>query len=52
MSNKTVQSIQDGLIRQFEKDRPGEKIYGKAFSLYLLERHARLLYRIYERSKK
>lgn len=52
MAEKTVKSIRESIINQFEKDFPEEKLYGKVFSLYLLDRYARLLFRIYEKAKK
>jgi len=52
MAEKTIKTIRESIIREFEKDFPEEKVYGKVFSLYLLDRYATLMFKIYERAKK
>ena len=52
MAERTIKSVQDGIVKQFEKDYPEEKLWGKVFSLYLLTRYATLLYRVYEKARK
>lgn len=50
MATKTLQLIREAIINKFERDFPGEKLYGKPFSLYILDRYAKLLYRIHLKS--
>ncbi len=52
MAEKTLQELRNSIIEQYRKDYPGEKINGKVFSMYLLERYARLMYKIYQKAKK
>jgi hypothetical protein len=52
MADKTTKSIKESIIRQFGADYPAEKLYGKVFSLYLLDRYTKLLFRLYEKAKK
>jgi hypothetical protein len=52
MAGNTLQRIQDGIIAKYKKEYPDEKLYGKEFSLYLLVRYARLLYKLYQKADK
>jgi hypothetical protein len=52
MAEKTFKQIREGIIEQFKKDYPDERLYGRVFSLYLLDRYARLMFKIYEKARK
>jgi len=52
MSISPVQRIKEGIITRYKKEYPEEKVYSKAFSLYLLNKYARLLYKIYQQAGK
>lgn len=52
MAGKTLQSIKDYILDNYKKDFPGERLYGKVFATYLLERYAKLLYKIYQKAQK
>ena len=50
MSGKTLKEIKEQVLEKYKKDFPGENLYGKVFSIYILDRYTRLLYRIYKKS--
>jgi hypothetical protein len=50
MATKTLQIIREAIISKYERDFPGETINGKVFSSYILDRYAKLLYRIHLKS--
>ncbi len=52
MAEKTTKSIRESIIKQYEKDYPEEKLWGKVFSLYLLTRYATLMYKVYQQARK
>ena len=52
MAMTTLHRIRDGIIARYKKEYPEEKVYSKAFSLYLLNKYARLLYKIYQQAGK
>jgi hypothetical protein len=47
MAEKTLKQIRDSIVAQYKKDYPDEDLYGKVFSLYVLDRYSRLLLGIY-----
>jgi hypothetical protein len=51
MAEKTLDKVKESIIRDFEKQFPKEKLYGKVFSIYLLDRYSNLLLRIYKKAK-
>jgi hypothetical protein len=52
MTERSIESIKEAVIREFEKLATGEKVYSKAFSLYILSKYATLLYRLYKKAEK
>lgn len=52
MAQKTIQQIKDSIFADYEKQFPKERLWGKVFSIYLLDKYARLLYRIYQKANK
>ena len=52
MAQKTFKTIKESIIQQYKDDYPDESLYGKVFSLYILDRYARLVYKIYEKAEK
>ena len=51
MAGKTLRQIKDSIIRSYKKDFPGEALNGKVFATYILERYAKLLYKIYQKAE-
>jgi hypothetical protein len=47
MAAKDFKGIRESVIADFQKQFPEERLYGKIFSLYLLDRYSRLLFRLY-----
>ena len=47
MAEKTLKQIRDSIVVQYKKDYPDEDLYGRVFSLYVLDRYSRLLLGIY-----
>jgi hypothetical protein len=47
----TLKRVREAIIEQFREDFPDEKIYTKVFSLYLLDRYSRLLFKIHQRAE-
>lgn len=52
MTEKTLERVKESVIRDFEKQFPKEKLYGKVFSVYLLDRYSTLLLKIYKKAKR
>lgn len=52
MTEKALERVKESVIRDFEKQFPKEKLYGKVFSVYLLDRYSTLLLRIYKKAKR
>jgi hypothetical protein len=52
MSERTLKSVKENIVAQFNRDYPEERLYGKVFSLYILDRYAKLMYRIYKKAEK
>jgi hypothetical protein len=52
MAEKTLQRIKDSILTQYKTIYPDEKINGKVFSGYILDKYARLLLKIYQKAKK
>ena len=50
MRVKTLKEIKESILKQYKEDYPDEALYGKIFSLYLLDRYARLLFSIYKKA--
>jgi len=49
---RSIESIKQAIIKDFEKQLTGEKLYSRVFSIYLLDRYAQLLYKIYQKAHK
>lgn len=49
---KTLEQVKESILRTFARDFPNEKLYGKVFSIYLLDRYSLLLYKIYKKANK
>jgi hypothetical protein len=52
MTERSIESIKEAVIREFEKLATGEKVYSKAFSLHILTKYATLLYKLYKKAEK
>ena len=52
MTEKTLRQIREGILEQYKKEFPDEKLYCKVFSVYILDRYAKLLYRLYKKAQK
>jgi len=52
MTEKTLDKVKESIIKDFNKQFPKEKLYGKVFSIYVLDRYATLLLRIYKKANK
>lgn len=52
MAEKNLKQIRENIIESFHKDFPGERVNGKIFSLYILDRYATLLYKLYKKASK
>jgi len=52
MAQKTFNQIKESVLTQYKKDYPDESLYGRIFSLYILDRYAKLLFRLYEKAEK
>ena len=52
MAERSIEAIKQAVIREFEKQATEEKIYSRAFSLFVLDRYAQLLYRLYRKAEK
>lgn len=51
MADRTLASVKEGIIAEYRKEYPNERLNGKIFSIYLLDRYARLLLRLYKKAK-
>ena len=51
MASITLKRVKENIIDKFRKDHPVERLSGKVFTVWLLDKYARLLYGVY-RSKK
>jgi hypothetical protein len=51
MAEKTLDRVKESIKRDFEKQFPQEKLYGKVFSIYLLDKYSSLLLKIYQKTK-
>lgn len=47
----TLDKVKESIISQFKKDFPNEQLYGKIFSLYLLDKYSNLLLKIYKHAE-
>jgi len=52
MTEKTLERVKESVIKDFNKQFPKEKLYGKVFSIYLLDRYANLLLKLYRKANK
>lgn len=52
MAGKTLKDIKDAIRANYKKDFPGEASNGRIFATYLLDRYAKLLYKIYQKAEK
>ena len=52
MAAKTFRQVKESIIQQYKEDYPDERLYGKIFSLYLLDRYAKLLFKLCEKAGK
>jgi hypothetical protein len=52
MTGKTLGQIKESILTNYKKDFPGEAINGKVFATYVLDRYAKLLYKIYQKAEK
>jgi hypothetical protein len=51
MAAKTFRQIKESILQQYKEDYPDERLYGRVFSLYLLNRYVSLLLKIHERAE-
>ena len=52
MAEKTLDKIKESIIKDFEKQFPKEKLHGRVFSIYLLDKYSSLLLKIYQKAKR
>ena len=52
MAENNLDRVRESIIKDFEKQLPKEKLYGKVFSVYLLDRYSKLLLKIYQKAKR
>ena len=50
MAERSLNSIRKSVVERYKKDYPDEVVYGRLFSIYLLDLYSRLLYRIYKKA--
>jgi hypothetical protein len=50
--NPTFNELKDGIIEDYHRKLPGEKLYGKIFSIYILDRYIKLLIKLYRQAAK
>ena len=52
MAAKTFRQVKESIIQQYKEDYPDEILYGKIFSLYILQRYVTLLLKLCEKAGK
>lgn len=52
MAGKSLRQIRESIIENYKKDFPGERVGGTVFATYVLDRYAKLLYKIYKKAEK
>jgi hypothetical protein len=52
MADVGIDQIKKAIIKRFEEQATGEEIYSKVFSLYILDKYATLLWKIYQKVEK
>jgi len=48
---KTYEEVREGVIAEYKKNYDGERLFGKVFSVYILDRYVKLLLRIYKKAE-
>jgi hypothetical protein len=51
MASLTLKRVKENIIDKFRKDHPVERLSGKVFTVWLLDKYARLLYSVYRAKK-
>ena len=50
MTCKTPKEIKESVIEDYQKKFPGERLYSKVFSIFVLDKYVRLVSRIYKKA--
>jgi hypothetical protein len=45
----TLNELKKKVVEDYQRQLPGERLYGKIFSVYVLDKYAKLLLRIYRK---
>lgn len=48
---RTYDEIRDSVIEAYKKNYSGERLWGKVFSVYILDRYVKLLAKIYKKAE-
>ena len=51
MTLKSSKEIRESIFADYRQQFPGENLYSKVFSAYILDRHVKLLMRIYKKTE-
>ena len=51
MTLKSFRELREDVFAGYKRQFPGEKLYSKVFSVYVMDKYIRLLMRIYKKSE-
>jgi hypothetical protein len=51
MADITLKRVKENIITKFRKDYPNERLGGKVFTVWILDKYARLMYSVYKAKK-